>query len=160
MPILNTQIVKKEKPCLTIPLRESSKMKDLAYAFFINASLACIYLLLISMPSRTSHPHVSEDTIPRPAPSEQKLNVHRISNLTAVQSSPLYLMTANEPQGTHLHVRSRSSVTNDVSAGAAPTLLLQSACQAMVRAEAPAELLDVVEALNDTVRVLKMIEAC
>lgn len=48
----------------------------------------------------------------------------------------------------------------NLSVGAAPTLLVQSACQEMVQADAPSELLNAVEALNDTVRVLRMIDAC
>lgn len=47
-----------------------------------------------------------------------------------------------------------------VSIDAAPTLLVQSPCQEMVQVDAPAELLNAVEALNDTVRVLKMVDAC
>ena len=81
-------------------------MKDLAYGFFVNAFLACIYLFLISTPSQILYPHRSKNAIPRPARSEQKLDIHHISNVAAAQSTPLYLMTANEPPGMRLHVLS------------------------------------------------------
>lgn len=52
------------------------------------------------------------------------------------------------------------NIMTHVSIDAAPTLLVQSPCQEMVQMDAPAELLNAVEALNDTVRVLKMVDAC